>query len=100
MLLDELPRRLLVDADRIFVTGFSNGASMTFRLGAELSDRIAAIAPVAGHYWPTASTPARPVPTLFLIGDHDPLVPLTGGRVDTPWGRRIEKPSVRESLSL
>jgi polyhydroxybutyrate depolymerase len=87
-----------VDTSQIFVTGFSNGASMTFRLGVELSDRIAAIAPVAGHYWPTNTAPTRPLPTLFLIGDRDPLVPLAGGRVDTPWGRGIEKPTVRESL--
>lgn len=97
-LLDELPRRLAVDAARVFVTGFSNGASMTFRLAAELSDRIAAIAPVAGYYWPTAASPARPVPTIYLIGDRDPLVPLGGGRVNTPWGRGVEKPAVSESL--
>src|SRR5262249_27148270 len=99
MLLDELPRRLPVDPARIYVAGFSNGASMTFRLAGQWSDRIAAIAPVAGHYWPTAAALQRPVPTLFLIGDRDPLVPLAGGRVDTPWGRGIEKPAVRESLS-
>ena len=97
-LFDDLPSRVPIDANRIFVTGFSNGASMTFRVGAELSDRVSAIAPVAGHYWPTAATPARPVPTLFLIGDLDPLVPLAGGRVDTPWGQGIEKPAVRETL--
>jgi len=97
-LLDELPRRFPVDPARVFITGFSNGAAMTFRLAAELSDRIAAIAPVAGHYWPMSAKPTRPVPTLFMIGDSDLLIPLHGGRVDTPWGLGIEKPSVRESL--
>src|SRR5204862_7958921 len=87
-----------VDAARIFVTGFSNGASMAFRVAVELLDRIAAVAPVAGHYWPTGATPARAIPTLFLIGDRDPLVPLSSGRVDTPWGRGVEKPAVRETL--
>jgi polyhydroxybutyrate depolymerase len=98
LILDELPRRVSIDPTSIFVTGFSNGASMTFRLGAELSDQIAAIAPVAGHYWPATARPARPVPTLFMIGDRDPLVPLAGGRVHTPWGREIEKPAVRDTL--
>jgi polyhydroxybutyrate depolymerase len=71
---------------------------MTFRLAVESSEKIAGIAPVAGHYWPAATTPRRPVPTLFLIGDRDPLVPLHGGRIDTPWGRGVEKPAVGESL--
>ncbi len=38
------------DAD-LRLTDFSNGASMSFRIGAELSKRIAAIAPVAGASW-------------------------------------------------
>jgi hypothetical protein len=37
----------MVAPNRIYVTGFSNGAAMTFRVGAELSDRVAATAPVA-----------------------------------------------------
>jgi polyhydroxybutyrate depolymerase len=28
----------------------------------------------------------------------DPLVPLAGGKVDTPWGKKIYKPPVTESL--
>jgi polyhydroxybutyrate depolymerase len=42
---DDLSARFSVDEQRVFVTGFFNGASMSFRVGAELSDRIAAIAP-------------------------------------------------------
>jgi polyhydroxybutyrate depolymerase len=41
----------------------------------------------------------RSVPTLFIIGDSDPLVPLAGGHVATPWrGMAADKPPVRESL--
>ena len=40
-MLDELITKFAVDQRRIFVTGFSNGASMCFRVGAELSKRIA-----------------------------------------------------------
>src|SRR5258708_537385 len=40
-MLDDLGKQFKVDSKRIYVTGFSNGAAMTFRLGAELSGRIA-----------------------------------------------------------
>ena len=40
-----------VDPDRLYLAGFSNGASMAFRAGAELAGVIAAIGPVAGHCW-------------------------------------------------
>jgi polyhydroxybutyrate depolymerase len=97
-LLDELPRHLPIDPARLYVTGFSNGASMAFRLGLELSDRIAAVAPVAGYCWQREPKPSRIVPALYLVGDKDPLVPLDGGNVETPWGKRVSKPPVRETL--
>ncbi len=43
------------------MTGFSNGASMAFRVGIELSDRVAAIAPVAGALWITRTKSRLPV---------------------------------------
>ncbi|MBI3778439.1 MAG: hypothetical protein HY274_05955 [Gammaproteobacteria bacterium] len=62
-MLDDLSARLRVDSRRIYATGFSNGASMTFRVGRELATRLAAIAPVAGSDWLEQPAPARPVPT-------------------------------------
>ncbi len=97
-ILDELAGSGRVDAVRVYVTGFSNGAAMTFRLGAELADRIAAIAPTAGHCWLIDPRPARPLPTLYLIGTEDPLIPMQGGRVRTPWGHREDRPTVAETL--
>jgi len=102
-MLDELIARFAVDARRIFVTGFSNGASMAFRVGAELSRRIAAIAPVAGACWLEPLKLERPVPLCYITGTADPLnlieggVPklLTGGS-DTV--RAKPKPPVRDSI--
>ncbi|HLW67481.1 MAG TPA: PHB depolymerase family esterase [Gemmataceae bacterium] len=98
-LLNELPKHLPVDRARIYVTGFSNGASMAFRIGLELSEHIAAIAPVAGYCWQRGPNPKRTVPALYLVGDKDPLVPLDGGTVETPWGKRVNKPPVRDTLA-
>ncbi len=97
-LLDELERRYNVDKSRIYLTGHSNGAGMTFRLGAEMADRFAAIAPYASQCWVANPKPSRPLPTLFIIGNQDQLVPIDGGKSITPWGSR-ETPPVADSLA-
>jgi polyhydroxybutyrate depolymerase len=88
----------IIDPARVYVTGFSNGAGMAFRFAAEHADGIAAIAPVAGHCWIEHPRPSRPMPTYYLVGDADPLIPLDGGRARTPWGIVSDRPSVAETL--
>lgn len=77
-LLDDLATVVNVDAKRIFATGMSNGGMMCYRLAAELSERIAAIAPVAGTMAVTESKPKRPVSVLHFHGTEDRLVPYGG----------------------
>jgi polyhydroxybutyrate depolymerase len=96
--LDDVQDNFAVDANRVFVSGFSNGASMTFRVGIELSDRIAAIAPVSGHLCLQELRPARSMSMLYLIGLADPLNPFDGGPTTSPWGARRQKPQVMESI--
>jgi polyhydroxybutyrate depolymerase len=94
-----LNKRAPVDPNRIYVTGFSNGAAMTFRFAAERSHLMAAIAPVAG-YCPHVSRMDRRVPTLFIVGTDDPLVPVNGGAIRSPWDGRVEtRPPLAESLA-
>ncbi len=88
-----------LQANRIYLTGFSNGAGMAFRLAAEHAGRIAALAPVAGHCWLAEPRPSRTVPTYYLVGDADPLVPIAGGEVRTPWGRVETRPPLAQTLS-
>jgi len=95
-MLNELIVEREVDPARVYVTGFSNGAGMTFALAAAMPDRLRAIAPVAGHCW--IDPPRRAMPTLYIVGDSDPLIPLEGGWVKTPWGRQRYKPAVRDTL--
>lgn len=78
-MLDQVSTQFKIDSDRIFVTGFSNGASMAFRVGAELSQRIAAIAPVAGTCWIEKITPSRPISLCYITGLADSLNPIEGG---------------------
>jgi polyhydroxybutyrate depolymerase len=59
-----------IDAARVYATGFSGGARMSSLLGCRLSDRIAAIAPVAGLRWP-APCQGRPLAVLTFHGLAD-----------------------------
>jgi polyhydroxybutyrate depolymerase len=103
-MLDDLSARFALDAQRIFVTGFSNGASMSFRLGSELSDRIAAIAPVAGALWFNPPQFRQPVSVCYITGTADPLNLIEGGVPKLATGasdkvRAKPKPPVRDSIS-
>jgi polyhydroxybutyrate depolymerase len=75
-LLDDLATVVKVDDKRVFACGISNGAMMCYRLAAELSDRIAAIAPVAGTIAIDESKPKRPVSIIHFHGTKDNLVPF------------------------
>ena len=87
-LLDELESQLCIDTARVFSTGMSNGAQMSTRLGCSLSERIAAIAPVAGWYYPPFSPnfpsepdciSTRPVAVIAFHGTADSIIPFEGG---------------------
>ncbi len=49
VLIDELEKTRAIDPKRVYATGMSNGGMMTYRLACELSDKIAAAAPVAAR---------------------------------------------------
>ncbi len=76
-LLDDLATQVNVDPKRVYACGMSNGAMMCYRLAAEMSDRIAAIAPVAGTVAVEESEPKRPVPVIHFHGTNDKMVPFT-----------------------
>ena len=96
-LLDDLATVTDIDERRVYATGMSNGAMMAHRLGVELSDRIAAIAPVGGPMGLDECRPGRPVPVIHFHGDADEFAPFAGGR-----GRGIsgtDFQSVKRSVS-
>lgn len=78
-LLDHLGERLCIDTQRVYASGMSNGGMMSHRLGCELSERIAAIAPVAGTNGAPSCTPSRAVPVMHVHGTEDGHVPWDGG---------------------
>lgn len=101
--IEDVQTRLQIDPHRIYVTGFSNGASMTFLVGARLSSLVSAIAPVAGACWEDDFVLDRPISMFYITGNVDPLNPIEGGvpsifsdGSDTV--RAKPKPPVRDSI--
>jgi polyhydroxybutyrate depolymerase len=83
-LIDRLSDELNINASMVYVTGISNGGMMSHRLGCELSQKIAAVAPVASNIPVNKASvwaPSRAVPVLIINGTDDPLVPWAGGDI-------------------
>jgi poly(3-hydroxybutyrate) depolymerase len=79
-LLDELEATLCVDTRRVYATGKSNGAGFVGILACVAADRFAAVAPVAGAFYPNGieCRPARPVPVIDFHGTADVTIPYAG----------------------
>ncbi len=79
-LLADLASQWCVDAQRVYVVGFSMGGGMAYRLACERAERIAAFGTVAGAFSniPNGCAPERPVPVMALHGLADRVVPFEG----------------------
>jgi len=78
-LLDAVGGATCVDESRVYATGLSMGAMMSSVLACTLSDRFAAVAPVAGVLMPDECEPRHPVPVLAFHGTADPILLFNGG---------------------
>ncbi len=87
-LITHLQETYTIDPTMIYATGISNGGVMTYRIGAELSDIFAAIAPVAAQIGGQATKqeklwripePDYPVSVMAFNGMNDSRVPYNGG---------------------
>jgi polyhydroxybutyrate depolymerase len=94
--IDRMEAEFAVDPNRIYLTGFSNGAAMAFRVGAALSHRIAAIAPVANALLVKVDRLQRPVSLLLIWGTADPINPIEGGKIQRS-GQTTLRPSAHDS---
>jgi polyhydroxybutyrate depolymerase len=99
-LIDKLIKDYPVDPKRIYVTGISNGGMMTHRLGIELSNRFAAIAPVVATLFGDENKPQHPVSASMLNGTLDKSVPNQGGppagRLPGAWDATPAKPALEQ----
>jgi polyhydroxybutyrate depolymerase len=98
--IDDVSRKVLVDRNRVFVVGHSNGGFFAHRLACELAPRLAGAISIAGAGWKDASRckPAAPVSVLEIHGDADIIIKMGGGRVfdlQVP-----EYPSTRDTMAM
>jgi polyhydroxybutyrate depolymerase len=80
-MLSYLQKNYCIDAQRVYVTGYSIGASMAYRVACELSDQIAALATVEGAFYhipPNGCKASRPIPVLEIHGLADQYAPYNG----------------------
>ena len=86
-LIDYSIESLNIDKNRVYVSGFSNGAFMVYTLACFLSDKIAAFAPVSGSMSPDdyqICNPQRPIPVIHIHGINDDSIPVQGSDYVTP----------------
>jgi polyhydroxybutyrate depolymerase len=89
-LLQRIDTTLCIDRNRVFVTGYSNGAFMASAIGCVYADQVAAIAPVAGLTNPKGCHPSRPIPVVAFHGTADQEVAYSGGL--GPLGKKLADP--------
>lgn len=83
VMIEQIANEYRIDKTRIYATGISNGAMMSFTLACHLSEMFAAIAVVAGNLPERLKheKPKTPVSVLIMNGTKDPLVPYNGGNI-------------------
>ena len=82
-IIDVMVKNYGIDPKRIYATGISNGGFMSVRLAMDLSEKIAAVAPVTAQVAEVLKdkTPKLPISIMIVNGTKDPLVPFDGGHV-------------------
>lgn len=100
-LVDELVAEGRVDPGRIFFTGPSNGGAMTLLVLCQAPE-LAAGAAVAIMTQPVGldCPPGPPVPLMFVLGTHDPLIPFGGGVIRIRGRDRAGVRSTEETLAF
>jgi polyhydroxybutyrate depolymerase len=97
----DVAKRAPVDRSRVYATGMSNGAMMTYRIAAEAPDLVAAIASVSGSMVVMRFSPTLPVPVMHIHSTDDPRALYAGG-LGPPFpgtSRRNLHPPVEEQLT-
>lgn len=91
-LIDKLTSELQIDRNKVYACGISNGGIFSNHLALHLSNKISAIASVAGAIAvPDANVkPGRPVSVILIHGTDDAFVPINGGELThTPVGGAV-----------
>lgn len=99
--LDKLAKTCFKETGEVplFLSGHSNGAGMSFRVAYEWSDRIGAMGMMSGNLlFALDGKSKKPIPTLWIGGEKDPLTPYEGGTTKMAvWGTEKENRPVMDT---
>ena len=96
-LVAHLQDELTLNLDKVFATGMSNGADMSYLLACQASDIFRAVAPIAGvmmkETFDTCS-PSRPLPIFEVHGTNDEVSLFNGDMENSGgWGPYLDLPA-------
>ncbi len=100
-LIDAAIKDLAVDPARVYVVGHSNGGFMAYRLACEKSEKITAIAVIAGatNPDPTVCGTPKAVNVLHIHGTNDDTIKYDGGTLTISGFGGAAYPSAKDSMS-
>ena len=108
-LINELVDVRGADRDRMYFGGYSMGGSFTWDVACEMSDRIAAVAPVAASMWYSTfdnCDAALPTAVCHILGTNDFYAPYEGGWVPSAaeqhafWVQKNQSNPTPETVNL
>jgi len=77
-LLDQVSSDYLVDRNRVYAVGYSNGGMMSYGLAMHKSDLITAFGSVSGTMLDCGEQPNHPMPVIVMHGTNDFTIPYDG----------------------
>lgn len=83
-MIDKFNEDFNIDLRRVYANGMSNGGMLSYHLALWLSDRIAAVASVAGPFaadWLDEAPQPRPITVMMIYGTADPVVSFYGAPI-------------------
>ena len=98
-LIDDVSSRYSINSKRVYLTGHSNGSMLAQKLACQLSNKIAAVAVVAGRLLLDTCNPESPVSILQIYGTADTLNPEYGGTTSYTLGTYTYQFSSRPVMS-
>ena len=78
-LIDKMVKEYDIDRNRVYMSGFSMGGMLTYHCMNNLSDKIAAFAPISGYpMYGFTCTAKRPIPVIHTHGTGDDVCRFSG----------------------
>jgi len=77
-LIGKLSSDYMIDLERIYACGYSNGAMFSYALACYKSDLIAAVGSVSGAMLDTNCSTSHPMPVVIIHGTKDGVLPYDG----------------------